>query len=176
MPLDFASLSMSGMGLDGTNTKWRHTMMTMTFTTATGSVTFEYPERISHRVLGEDYDIDLSRVTEEGWRALLAKSRRFIADGSPDVETVLRKIEQLYGEGKPIGQRTTRDPVAGAFASIVTKKFVARGLKVKEVPKLGSTVEGIRDVALECGIPATLLKKAEKRAREIAALEVADID
>ena len=151
-------------------------MMECTFKTATGSVTFEYPERVSHRVLGEDYDIDLSQVTEEGWRALLAKSRRFIADGSPDVETVLRKIEQLYGMGKPIGQRATRDPVAYEFASIVTKRFCAQGLKVKEVPKLGNTMEGIRDVALECGIPATWLKKAEKRAKALADLKAQDIE
>lgn len=151
-------------------------MLTITIASSNSTISFEYPEHVSHVVKGQEFTIDLYRVNEDGWRALLAKSRRFISDGSPDHATVLRKIDQLYGEGKPIGQRTSMAPEVREYAVLVTKRLVKDGHKVKDIPKLGTTIESVTTVAREYGIPASWLKKAGRRAVDIAALKAEDID
>lgn len=151
-------------------------MLTITIKSAKSTLSFEYPESMTHKVKGVDHKIDLTRVTEAGWRALLAKSKRQISDGSPNSGTVSRKINQLYGLGKPIGARVNRNPVATELAALVAAKLVNAGMRRKDLPKLGRTVEEITSVARKHAVPTAWLKKATKRASQLAELRVAEIE
>lgn len=145
--------------------------MKFTFDSDNGVISFEYPDEVTHRVKGVDYKIDLKRLNEAGWRAWLLKGQRVISDGSPDAEAVERKIDALYGIAKPLRSRVARDPVASKLMTLVCNEAARNGIKTKDIPKFGKTVEDVTAVARGLGFAASWVKKATARAKAIAELE-----
>lgn len=141
-------------------------MLKITVTGADGkALSFEYPETMTHKVKGADHKIDLARVNEAGWRALLKKSCRLISDGSPDRKSVEVKLDSLYGIGKPLGERASRDPIAAELVALLVAKLGAK------TGKFDRTLDAIRKQARERGVNAKTLTALVKHATAVAAIK-----
>ncbi|NIQ77284.1 MAG: hypothetical protein GTN93_04105, partial [Anaerolineae bacterium] len=103
--------------------------------------------------------IDYTLFTTEGWKHYIHYAHRFAYDGAPKVEdsenqeqlakrfnAIEDKISKLYGD-KPLVARRTGDPVAKAMKVYIVKVLAAKGTKVKDIPKLGATVEEVEESA-----------------------------
>jgi hypothetical protein len=165
-------------------------MMRFSIESSDSSVEFEMPETITFKSIGIEHVIDMRRITVEGWKKYIDYCKRYATDGAPKkpekvavsklpqewidkrTEAVEIKISRLYGE-RPIKAGRTADPVAQWFKAILTKHLTKNvGMKLSEVPSLGTTVDEATAVAkglkVSKAITGKILEIAEAEAAKQA--------
>ena len=135
-------------------------------------------------------EVDMARITEEGKLKVAEKGTdRWLRDGltgSDELkgkgvnphdaarEFALRKIAMLYGEEVLRERGDTVPPIVDATRRVLWKALQGAGVKVKDVPAMGKTVESAWNAALKAH-PALASEREDLEARAEVIADALDL-